>query len=359
MTGRFVPTIGADRAGNSIGLLAILATSSFDDPPSITRQEKDAGSYQINSDCSGGTLTFNLSSRPLQYQFYFRVGPNATIGLDIVGTSSLAIYGKADVATGPACSVSSLSALSGPWTFNVQTVAKATADSNWAGVGRFLASTGVDRAGNPIGLLSINATSIQTTASGGGLSATRLENDFGSYQINSDCTGGTLTMNLSSFPMQYDFWFYNNNQSIYFVSTSPGRGATGSAHVAPAGCPVGANPLSLVSGDYAFKIQRIPNFTSEAFGIAGAMNATSGTDRAGSPLGILDIVASSTIGLGSVTRLERDTGRFQVNADCSGGTLTMNLSSRPAQYQFYFRDGFNAFDLISQVGPAAYGVVSR
>ena len=355
MAGRFVPSIGTDRAGNPVGLLAITATSNFTIAHSVTRQESDAGGYQINGDCSGGTLTFNLSSRPLRYQFYFRLGPGG-LGLDIINTSDVAIYGTADVAVTAACPVNPLTSLAGPWAFNVQTIGRVDNDANWAAAGRFVASSGTDR-----GFLNINATSLFTDPDGRSQSVTRLENDFGGFQINSDCTGGTLIMNLSSFPMQYDFWFYNNNRSIYFVSITPGRGATGSATLAPAGCPVGTNPLSLVSGAYAFKFQRVPNFIREPFGIAGAINASLSTDRGGNPLGLLGIVASSSLGQGSITRQESDAGRFQVNDDCSGGTLIMNLSSRPIQYQFYFRSGFREMDVISisQSSPAAFGVVSR
>ena len=112
---------------------------------------------------------------------------------------------------------------------------------------------------------------------------------------------------------------------------------------------------------FIFKFQRVPNFIREPFGIAGAINASLSTDRGGNPLGLLGIVASSSLGQGSITRQESDAGRFQVNDDCSGGTLIMNLSSRPIQYQFYFRSGFREMDVISisQSSPAAFGVVSR
>ena len=116
-----------------------------------------------------------------------------------------------------------------------------------------------------------------------------------------------------------------------------------------------------VSGAYAFKFQRVPNYIREPFGIAGAIDASLSTDRGGNPLGLLGIVASSSLGQSSITRQESDAGRFQVNDDCSGGTLIMNLSSRPIQYQFYFRSGFRELDVISisQNSPAAFGVVSR
>jgi hypothetical protein len=51
--------------------------------------------------------------------------------------------------------------------------------------------------------------------------------------------------------------------------------------------------------------------------------------------GVLAITSSSGVN-GTTTRLEKDAGRFQVNSDCSGGTLTFNISSRPAQFDFFF-----------------------
>ena len=359
MAGRLVASIGTDRGGNPKGLLAITATSNFTDLHSVTRLERDAGSYQINDDCSGGTIIFNLSSRPLQYQFYFRAGFQE---LDVISISGVPIYGVISRADTVACPANTLSLLNGPWTFNVQTIPKLFSDANWSAVGRFRASVGTDRLGNPVGVLNINATSQLTDGFNTSLGSTRLENDLGSFQINEDCTGGTLIMNLSSFPMQYDFWFYNNNQSIYFVSTSPGRGATGSATIGVSGCPVGLpapSPLSILSGTYGFKFQRVPNFTVEPFGIAGLLTATTGVDRAGNPIGLLAITATSSLAGGSIARLEGDVGRYQINDDCSGGRLIFNLSSRPAQYEFYFRAGFQSFDVISQVGPSAFGEVSR
>ena len=358
IAGRMVASVGTDRANNPIGVLAITATSNFSTEHSVTRLEKDTGRYQINSDCSGGTLTFNLSSKPYQYQFYFRADFQEFY---VINTSNAAIYGvvtRSNPAVG--CGLRPLSLLSGPWTFNMQVISKDAADANWAVTGRWVASESTDRAGNPLGVLNINASSIQSSTRVGLVNATRLENDLGRYQLNEDCTGGTLTMNLSSFPMQYDFWFYDNLQKIYFVSTSPGRGATGSATKGVSGCPVGVTPLSLLSGTYNFKIQRIPNFTIEPYGIAGFFTAAIGADRAGNPQGQLAITATASIGAaGSIVRLERDIGRYQIEDDCTGGSLIFNLSSRPVQFQFYFREGFQDMDVISQVGPAAFGVVTR
>lgn len=351
IAGRFVASVGLNRANAPVGLLAITATSNFTKQMSITRLERDYGSYQINSDCSGGTLTFNLSSKPYQYQFYFSADFQE---LFVINTSGVPIYGvvtKTTIAGG--CAVAPLSLLNGPWTFNVQTLTKPFDGAQITVAGRWVASVGADRLGNPVGLLNINATTLRTSFFGHP-DPTRLESDYGSFQINADCTGGTLTMNLSSYPMQYDFWFYDNYQKMYIVSTRPGRGATGSASLGVQGCPAGgANILDLLNGSYSFRAQRVPNFTIEPFGIAGIFTV------APSP-GSLSIRATSSVGLsGSIARLEGDVGRYQINPDCSGGVLQFNLSSRPAQYQFYFRSGFQEFDFVSLVGPAAYGVASR
>ena len=352
MAGRLVASPGTDLGGNALGLLTITATSNFTNPISITRLERDAGRYQINRDCTGGTLTFNLSSRPLQFEFYFRADFQE---LYVVSSTGLPIYGVITrAAAAPAvCPVNSLSLLNGPWTFNMQTVSDVPASTNFTVAGRWLASQSTDRNGNPVGALAINASSLFTGRLFGP-SPTRQENSAGSYQVNEDCTGGTLTMNLGSFPMQYDFWFFDNNRQIYFVSTRNGVGATGSATLGVSGCPVGVSPLSLLSGTYSFRFQRVPNFAfqREAFGIAGLFSVTAP--------GQLAILATASLGAeGSITRLEGDAGRYQINPDCSGGSLLFNLSSRPAQYEFYFREGFQSFDVISQVGPGAYGLVTR
>lgn len=67
--GRFVASIGTDSAGNPIGRLSITNTSSQNGQ--ITRLETDVGTYQVFPDCSGGTLVFNLSTRPLAFDFWF------------------------------------------------------------------------------------------------------------------------------------------------------------------------------------------------------------------------------------------------------------------------------------------------
>jgi len=86
--GQFAASVGT-RAGVQIGLLNLIQTSSQNGQ--ITRQEKDIGSYQILPDCSGGTLTFNFSSRPVSFDFWFSKGTSTPI---FAGSGSGACSGK-------------------------------------------------------------------------------------------------------------------------------------------------------------------------------------------------------------------------------------------------------------------------
>ena len=206
--GVFVASVGTDRAGNPIGLLAITQTTSLDGSP--TRQENDFGRFQINADCTGGTLTFNVSSRPVQFDFFFvntsEIRLIATNSADIVEGSA-----KRIIAAG--CPANPLDALTGTWVFSSEGF-QFPPTAFLAAAGRFIATPGLDRAGNPIGLLAIT----QTSARDG--STTRQEADAGRFQINSDCTGGTLTFNVSSRPIQFDFFFVSVNEIIFVGSNN-------------------------------------------------------------------------------------------------------------------------------------------
>ena len=259
------------------------------------------------------------------------------------------------------CLANPLSGLSGNYVFQIEGVSPYT----YGITGVFNASTAVDRGGNTVGVLRITASSIlgQTVfpnAGGNPASFTRLETDAGKYTINAGCTGGTLIFNMSSRPMQFDFFFFDGGRQIYIVSTSEGRQATGRAAVGTNGCPAGVtNPLTLLNGNSTFSARGI-DFVFPNYAIAGMWNATTVLDRGGNTVGSLAITATSNLGIGgSVARLEADAGRHSANADCSGGTLHFNLSSRPVQFDFWYADGFQQLFFISTSGPAVLGWASR
>ena len=145
---------------------------------------------------------------------------------------------------------------------------------------------------------------------------TRLETEptvNSSYQINvvrdkytgvdGLCPGGLLTLNLSSRPMQYDFYFVPGSPigEIYLVSTIDGRQATGRAARSPdmtMGCPAGPNPIQGYSAFVAYGIETNPNY-----GMADMWSAWAGypsnsrlpQPTADVPAGTLDVTATSTL----------------------------------------------------------------
>jgi hypothetical protein len=105
---------------------------------------------------------------------------------------------------------------------------------------------------------------------------------------------------------------------------------------AQAQCPAGA-----FEGAWVFEIEGFAFPNLAAVVSAGRMIAFTSPDpqRPGlPPRQTLAITASSSIS-GSPVRNENDAGRWALKDDCSGGTLTFNLSSRPAQFDFYFVNG--------------------
>ena len=263
----------------------------------------------------------------------------------------------------PACLANPLSGLAGNYVFQIEGVFP----YQYGITGVFNASTGVDRGNNTVGVLKITASSLLgpefATTRGGDLSFTRLETDAGKYTVNAGCTGGTLIFNLSSRPMQFDFWFFDGGRQIYIVSTSQGRQAVGRAAVGTNGCPAGVtNPLTLLNGNSTFSGHSVlvGPLSDLGYTIAGVWNAFTGLDRGGNTVGGLAITATSSLGFGgSITRQESDAGRHQANADCSGGTLHFNLSSRPVQFDFWYADGFQQLYFISTNSTPVLGWASR
>jgi hypothetical protein len=224
--GRFVATVGTDKAGGPLGLLSITQTASIDG--STVRLETDAGRYQVHGDCSRGTLIFNVSSRPAQFDFFF---VNRNVLYYVGSNNGDIIRGIARrVGAGfenPSCPAQPLQALAGTWVFTTHgfsfppTVFLASA-------GRFEATVGTNRNGDPTGVLTIT----QTASIGGG--PARLEVDSGRYQLRGNCSGGTLIFNVSSRPVIFDFFFVNEN-TIFLAGSNNGDIVTGTAQRAGTG----------------------------------------------------------------------------------------------------------------------------
>ncbi len=89
--------------------------------------------------------------------------------------------------------------------------------------GRFTATSGVDVHNNPVGLLSVIATTNRN------LSMFRLGQSRGTYQINADCSGGSLVFMDGEANIQFDFWFAAGNTEMYWVTNELGVLATGVA----------------------------------------------------------------------------------------------------------------------------------
>jgi hypothetical protein len=57
----------------------------------------------------------------------------------------------------------------------------------------------------------------------------RLEMAPGSFSVNPDCSGGTITFFTSSRGFLFDFWFANNFTELRMISTSPNTWFSGTA----------------------------------------------------------------------------------------------------------------------------------
>src|SRR5207253_319510 len=86
-TGRFVASISP----TGVGALSITETSNNNGQ--VARLETDVGRFQVYPDCSGGTLSFNVSSFPRQFEFVFRTGCD----ISLVSTDSSPILGRANL----------------------------------------------------------------------------------------------------------------------------------------------------------------------------------------------------------------------------------------------------------------------
>jgi hypothetical protein len=182
------------------------------------------GSFTLNPDCSGGLLYFNLSNQSYQYQFVFVNGNTKMYFVSAGGTGTNTSFGPAFGDRGqavllpgaPSCAgvTQPLNLLTGNWGFETQ-------DWEGASAGLLAASVGTSTRGTvgvPIGVLSA-----LVTTSGEGVQQMFQEQVAGTYVMNSDCSGGTV-----SFPSgeanQYAFVFSayagGTPTEIYMISTS-------------------------------------------------------------------------------------------------------------------------------------------
>jgi hypothetical protein len=119
-----------------------------------------------------------------------------------------------------------LEALVGTWTFSSKTFAAARfshqgeAEGGNQGAQPFVSAGTFEasiRAGTAatVGVLTI------TQSSNNNGKVTRQETLIGTYDVFPDCSGGTLTFNMSSQPIHFDFWFAGVRNQIAAVSTTP------------------------------------------------------------------------------------------------------------------------------------------
>jgi hypothetical protein len=233
-TARVVPVSGPI---SPIGILQVAETASRDGSAVHLSVDGLPGNsrYQVYDDCSGGTLTFNTPGRPQQAEFYFATPDEIVFvgsqNADIVSGSAKRVSAGL---VAPACPPNALTGLQGTWVFSVDgfhfppTLFLASAGRFTATIGTTLPGTNPPSPAVPIGFLDIN----QAVALDG--SPTRLESAVhgGHYALNENCSGGSLTFNTGSRPVQYDFWF-NSPTSMVFVGSNQGDIVVGSARQLP------------------------------------------------------------------------------------------------------------------------------
>ena len=96
-------------------------------------------------------------------------------------------------------------------------------------------------------------------------------------------------------------------------------------------------PSSTFVGTWVFSVKGFQFPVLSVIASAGRFVASEGADRPGLPVRQNLTITASTSITGSISRLETDaTGRFQLFPNCSGGTLTANLSGRGATFEFFF-----------------------
>ncbi|MBV9267181.1 MAG: hypothetical protein JO061_13510 [Acidobacteriaceae bacterium] len=194
------------------GVLTIQET--FNNAGSIGRQVTGTGSYQVNSDCSSGSLLFKVGNNSYVYAFVmaptgthmYLASANINVPNSGLGASSAGNRGVATLLSGPpTCNgANPLSTLVGTWGFLTQ-------DYESSAVGIFKAS--IDPKSG-LGVLTLTETS---SGFGGNLVVQQI--GTGQYQVYPDCSGGQINFNADAYSYQYAFVFAGPSQ-IYMVSDS-------------------------------------------------------------------------------------------------------------------------------------------
>lgn len=225
----------------------------------------------------------------------------------------------------------------------------------------------------PVGAAAIGTFTIQPngrlsavqTVADGYAAATRNAQVSGRYVVYADCTGGQIMFMLNNFQTQFEFVYANSYNdmmlvSTYFVPTaSAASGLRGTARRSASGCPAGVtNPLNLISGiQWSFDTQT-PYFSAVGASV-GILNPTLNAYGQG----VLTGTETVNLSWGGMSQLNPISGRFLVNADCSGGSLLlMNRGpfAPPLQMEFVFAGvNFDTIYLLSDLtAPNAFQIVS-
>jgi hypothetical protein len=197
--GRFTAAVGADTAGNPLGILTITQTTAIS--ASVTRLEANIGRYQLYADCTAGSLTFNVGSRPVQLDF-FLINPTEMF---LVGSNNGDIVtGSARLVPTLACPANPLLATDGVWVFSAE------------GYDLLRIFPGVGMAGRMVANGNVLIVTQTAGVFGGNV---RLEVDAGRIFVNGDCSGGSMSFAIGGRTIQFDFFFANPSRMVLAGST--------------------------------------------------------------------------------------------------------------------------------------------
>ncbi len=332
---------------NGQGFLS--AVETVNNNGAVTRLAAESGRYTVYADCSGGQVTLTNRTVPVQFEFIF-TSPALDEMYMVTNTTSsgLAILvGQARKrALSAACPANALDFIgSSTWSFRSRaSQVTANKDGNSAAaIGRFTTSVVNGR-----GALSLTETYRD------GASITRGAQGSGRFDVYPDCSGGALLFNVNGQAVQLEFVIAGDNE-LDFVS----EGASGlqdpqavlvgkAIRNAPSACPAGVSPLQLLEGSsWAFRTFD-PYFPFPPFNTAFG-SASVGIFKPAIVKGAGTLTAVETVNNGGeITRLAQESGRYSVEADCSGGVIMLMDREQPVQMEFVFADAnFNQMFMLS------------